>query len=339
MTYREFFLKDHLGNIRVRYVDKNGNGLIEVDTTDQKVNELTGSYHYYPFGMEWDGGKYRKHPTNPPPTEGNFFYNQDVQNKYRYNGKEFIEDYGISLYEYGARWYDPAVGRFICVDPIADKFPELSVYNYASNDPVKNIDLHGLQGHRADMHLHNEMREQKGNQEYEDAKKSIQQVEKKALISIGAIAILLIPTPEDILLGLAINGLSKAGKIVKAGRAVEKVVAKTDEVVDAAKTSTTALRKVGSVLESVDDVMANPNLLKGKSPLQVEGILGKTPGWRIETLGQGSQKGNGWVLRQYNAKGNPTGPQLRWHPGGGHHGPTPYWRVVGPNGDLGGIIR
>lgn len=107
----------------------------------------------------------------------------------------------------------------------------------------------------------------------------------------------------------------------------------------AAKTSTTALRKVGSVLESVDDVMASPNLLKGKSPLQVEGILGKTPGWRIETLGQGSQKGNGWVLRQYNAKGNPTGPQLRWHPGGGHHGPTPYWRVVGSNGDLGGIIR
>lgn len=85
--------------------------------------------------------------------------------------------------------------------------------------------------------------------------------------------------------------------------------------------------------------MANPNLLKGKSPLQVEGILGKTPGWRIETLGQGSQKGNRWVLHQNNAKGNPTGPQLRWHPGGGHHGPTPYWRVVGPNGDLGGIIR
>ena len=107
----------------------------------------------------------------------------------------------------------------------------------------------------------------------------------------------------------------------------------------AAKMGTTALRKVGSVLESVDDVMANPNLLKGKSPLQVEGILGKTPGWRIETLGQGSQKGNGWVLRQYNAKGNPTGQQLRWHPGGGHHGPTPYWRVIGPNGDLGGIIR
>ena len=50
------------------------------------------------------------------------------------------------MYEYGARWYDPAIGRFTGVDPIADQFPHLSVYNYASNDPVKNIDLHGLQG-------------------------------------------------------------------------------------------------------------------------------------------------------------------------------------------------
>ncbi len=86
-------------------------------------------------------------------------------------------------------------------------------------------------------------------------------------------------------------------------------------------------------------VMTNPNLLKGKSPLQVEGILGKTKGWRIETLGKGSQKGNGWVFREYTTKGNPTGRQLRWHPGGGHHDPQPYWRVKGNNGDLGGIIR
>lgn len=146
MTYKEYFLKDHLGNIRVRYVDKNGDGLIQVDTTDQKVNELTGSYHYYPFGMEWEAGYYRKHPTNLPPTQGNFFYNQDVLNKYRYNGKEFIEDFDIRLYEYGARMYDPAIGRFICVDPIGDKFPELSTFNYASNNPIAKIDLCGLQG-------------------------------------------------------------------------------------------------------------------------------------------------------------------------------------------------
>lgn len=100
-----------------------------------------------------------------------------------------------------------------------------------------------------------------------------------------------------------------------------------------------ALRRVGDALESVDDVMANPGLLAGKSPAQVEAMLRGTPGWQIETLGKGSRQGEGWVLRQYNERGFPTGPQIRWHPGGGHHGGDPYWRVVGPNGDLGGIIR
>jgi RHS repeat-associated protein len=96
---------------------------------------------------------------------------------------------------------------------------------------------------------------------------------------------------------------------------------------------------VGQALRSVDDVMANPSLLRGMTPAEVEPILGRTPGWRIEALGRGSHAGQGWVLRQYTEQGNPTGLQLRWHPGGGHHGPEPYWRVVGPNGDLGGIIR
>jgi len=106
----------------------------------------------------------------------------------------------------------------------------------------------------------------------------------------------------------------------------------------AAKTGT-ELRKVGDVLESVDDVMANPSLLAGRHPALVENILKDTPGWQVEKLGRGSQAGRGWVFRQYTNAGNPTGLQLRWHPGGGHHGPDPYWRVVGPNGDLGGIIR
>ncbi len=98
-------------------------------------------------------------------------------------------------------------------------------------------------------------------------------------------------------------------------------------------------RKVGESLTSVEDVMANPQVLSGKLPAEVEAILRGTPGWRVESLGKGGHKGEGWVFRQYNERGNPTGPQLRWHPGDGHHGPEPYWRVVGPNGDLGGIIR
>jgi RHS repeat-associated protein len=45
----------------------------------------------------------------------------------------------------GARLYDSDIGRFLGVDPIADQFPHVNSYNYAENEPVANIDLHGLQ--------------------------------------------------------------------------------------------------------------------------------------------------------------------------------------------------
>lgn len=92
-------------------------------------------------------------------------------------------------------------------------------------------------------------------------------------------------------------------------------------------------------ISSIEDVMAYPQLLKGKSPNEIRFILGNAKGWRVETLGKGSQQGNGFVLREYNAAGNKTGRMLRWHPGGGHHGPEPYWRVIDYNGGKGGIIR
>ena len=68
-----------------------------------------------------------------------------LDNRYQYNGKEIDEDFGLKVYHYGARIYDPAIGRFTGVDPISDKFPWVSTYNYAENEPVANIDLHGLQ--------------------------------------------------------------------------------------------------------------------------------------------------------------------------------------------------
>ena len=55
------------------------------------------------------------------------------------------------MYEYGARWYDPVIGRFTGVDPAADQFPWVSTYNYAENEPVANIDLWGLQKYKPQM--------------------------------------------------------------------------------------------------------------------------------------------------------------------------------------------
>jgi RHS repeat-associated protein len=67
-------------------------------------------------------------------------------NPYQYNGKELNEDFGLGWMDYGARWYDATLGRFPSVDPIISEFPYLTPYNYASNSPITNIDLWGLQG-------------------------------------------------------------------------------------------------------------------------------------------------------------------------------------------------
>ncbi|MGK5547108.1 putative T7SS-secreted protein [Streptomyces sp. URMC 127] len=96
---------------------------------------------------------------------------------------------------------------------------------------------------------------------------------------------------------------------------------------------------VGSI-QGIEDVMNNPEILAGGvRPEDVRGALINAPGWREETLGKGGHAGQGWVLREYTERGHETGRMLRWHPGGGHHGEGPYWRVKGWEGDLGGIIR
>jgi len=76
---------------------------------------------------------------------GQWMANAGREDKYQYSGKELHDDFGLNWYEYGARFYDPAIARFTGVDPIADQFAWVSPYNYAENEPIANIDLHGLQ--------------------------------------------------------------------------------------------------------------------------------------------------------------------------------------------------
>ncbi|TCZ65208.1 RHS repeat-associated core domain-containing protein, partial [Flaviaesturariibacter aridisoli] len=68
--------------------------------------------------------------------------------RYGFNGKEYDpEVYGEgNEQDYGMRIYDPRIGKFLSVDPIGKDFPALTSYQFASNSPVKCIDLDGLEG-------------------------------------------------------------------------------------------------------------------------------------------------------------------------------------------------
>ncbi len=86
------------------------------------------------------------------------------------------------------------------------------------------------------------------------------------------------------------------------------------------------------MISSVEDVLSQPQLLRGleNTPLEVLNKLKNTQGWRLERLGQGTHAGKGYILRQYNEAGSRTGRMIQWHPGGGHHGAHPYWKVSSP---------
>ncbi len=66
-----------------------------------------------------------------------------MEYRYRYNGKELEEDFGLNWYNYGARMYDSAVGRFTGVDLLADSYAPFSPYSYVANNPLRFTDPTG----------------------------------------------------------------------------------------------------------------------------------------------------------------------------------------------------
>ena len=62
---------------------------------------------------------------------------------YKFNGKEIDEETG--LYYYGARYMDPKISMWLGVDPMIEKYPEISPYIYCHNNPIVLIDPDGRQ--------------------------------------------------------------------------------------------------------------------------------------------------------------------------------------------------
>ena len=115
-TYN-YFKKDRIGSTRA-VLSAVGNTLQNVQSTD-----------YYPFGLAYSTNNLNK-------------------NKYLFSGKE-LQDASIGgtilgLYDFGARQYDPVIGRWMTQDILSKNYAELSPYSYCANNPINLVDLNGM---------------------------------------------------------------------------------------------------------------------------------------------------------------------------------------------------
>ena len=114
-TYN-YFKKDQIGSTRA-VLSAVGNSLQNVQSTD-----------YYPFGLAYSTNNLNK-------------------NKYLFSGKE-LQDASIGgtilgLYDFGARQYDPVIGRWMTQDRFASKYAQISPYTYCANNPILFTDPTG----------------------------------------------------------------------------------------------------------------------------------------------------------------------------------------------------
>lgn len=104
------YLTDHQGNIRMV--------VSESAAVRQVVN-------YYPYGALMAAGP------------------RVYVHRYMYNGKELDRMHGLDWYDYGARHYDAAIGRWHSMDDMCYAYYDISPYAYCCGDPVNAIDPDG----------------------------------------------------------------------------------------------------------------------------------------------------------------------------------------------------
>ena len=104
---------DHLGSVRA--------------VVDGVSGEVVETNDYYPFGSRWI--------TTAGLT--------DQTNRFRYNSKEEQFRFGTPYIDYGARQYDPILGRWFAQDPLSEKYYSISPYAFCANNPVKYLDPDG----------------------------------------------------------------------------------------------------------------------------------------------------------------------------------------------------
>ena len=251
----EYVLRDHLGNIRISFADLDDDGVITVAL--DSTNEILEEHHYYPFGMKHKGPwLHRK--------------NLGFSNRYNYNGKEEMPFAGY-LY-YGARIMDPSIARFSSIDPISDRFPHVSTFNYAENSPISNIDLHGLQAldQSSNFLAIQEAAAKQGKDPSDASTAHMNSRGERTAYMLVAFVALIVPGPEDLVIG---GIFARSLGLLPRGSRVVKGLKNSDEIAEGRKFESEQLQK--SIDEGLD--------VSGRNRLVPENGKGNVNGNRTDT--------------------------------------------------------
>jgi RHS repeat-associated protein len=116
------------GTLQV-YVANESNTDVWFDEVNITVTQqlIAQENHYDPWGLNLVGIEKNGNPNH----------------RYQYNGKEKVEEFNLNWNDYGARQYDPQLGRWHAIDALSEKHYPLSPYAYAGDNPVIFVDYDG----------------------------------------------------------------------------------------------------------------------------------------------------------------------------------------------------
>ena len=129
---KHYELTDHLGNVAAVVT---GRLLPGNNAGSQFQPELVSAHGYEPFGSLLPGRNY-----------------SSDSYRWGFNGiRKDDEVYGATgtSYDFGARMYDPRVGRWLSLDPLARKYPGWSPYTYCIGNPILLVDHQGKEPTKA----------------------------------------------------------------------------------------------------------------------------------------------------------------------------------------------
>ncbi len=260
-----YYLQDHLGSTR------------------QVVNEtgfVQEAYDYYPFGIKMPGRI--------------FLSGMDIT-KNLFTGKE--QDKETRWYYFGARFFHPAIGKWLAVDPLADKHPFWSPYVYTFNNPINFFDPNGKEGLGAAIRQNQQLQRRiKGEITQEQHQEQRRANATAALLgasffSLGKVADGILGTIQDIAtgdfgLGSLLNFVPGGNKLRAAAKL--RKLAQPSFVKGLTKGELQRFNVAGKVkLGQITATQASQPLSKGGAAVNTPAILGSGKVIKISSIGNG----------------------------------------------------